>query len=51
MAIDYAPNLGWHEGEQAMQSLLRVPEIENPTSHGITPNGVRILQVSPLLAL
>jgi len=51
MAIDYASNLGWHEGEQQMQQMLHVPARENPTSQGLTPYGVRILHISSLLAL
>ena len=51
MAIDYASNIGWHEGERAVQTLLHVPERENPTSHGITPSGIHTLHISPLLAL
>lgn len=51
MAIDYASNLGWHEGEQQMHHMLHVPARENPTSQGLTPHGVRILHMSSLLAL
>ena len=51
MAIDYASNLGWHEGEDQMHQMLHVPARENPTSQGLTPTGVRILHMSPLLAL
>lgn len=51
MAIDYASNVSWHEGEQQMHSLLHLPDQENPTSYGLTPYGVRILQRSPLLAI
>ena len=51
MAIDYASNVSWHEGEQQMHSLLHLPDRENPTSYGLTPYGIRILQRSPLLAI
>jgi len=51
MAIDYASNLGWHEGEQQMHHMLHVPARENPTSQGLTPHGVRIIHMSSLLAL
>lgn len=51
MAIDYASNLGWHEGEQRMQTLLRVPYQENPTSAGLSFNGLQTVTVSPLLVL
>ena len=51
MAIDYASHVSWHEGEQQMHSLLHLPETENPTSYGLAPYGLRILQRSPLLAI
>ena len=50
MALDYASNLGWHDGEKQMQKLLHVPAQENPTSSGLTPYGSRTLHSSPLLA-
>lgn len=51
MAIDYAADLGWHEGEQQMQNLLHVPPRENPTSQGLAAYCLRMLHISPLLAL
>ena len=51
MAIDYASNVSWHEGEQQMHALLHLPERENPTSYGLAPYGIRILHRSPLLAI
>ena len=51
MAIDYASNVSWHEGEQQMHTLLHLPEHENPTSYGLAPYGIRILHSSPLLAI
>lgn len=51
MALDYASNLGWHDGEQQMQKLLHVPPRINPTSSGLTPYGLRTLHSSPLMAL
>lgn len=51
MAVDYASNVSWHEGEREMQSLLHVPEQENPTSCGLAPYAIRILHRSHLLAI
>ena len=51
MAVDFAANLGWHEGEQQMHHLLHVPAIGNPTSQGLTHHGLRMLHISSLLAL
>lgn len=51
MAMTEASALGWHEGEDQMHKLLKVPEMENPTALGLTPFGERILRKAPLLAL
>ena len=51
MAFTEAALLEWHEGEDQMHKLLKVPEIENPTSFGLTPFGERVLREAPLLAL
>ena len=51
MALDYACNIGWHDGERQMQKLLHVPPQINPTSSGLTPHGLRTLHSSPLIAL
>ena len=51
MAFPHSNSLGWHEGEQKMHSLMRVPEDENPTSPFLTPGGAHLLQTAPLLAL
>ena len=51
MAFIHSSDLGWHEGESAMQNLLRVPYQENPTSPFLTPGAAYMLQSSPLLAL
>ena len=51
MAIEYASNVSWHEGEQQMHALLHLPERENPTSYGLAPYGIRLLHRSPLLAI
>lgn len=41
----------WHDGEKYMHALLHVPEIENPTSPGLTPYASHLVMRSPLLAL
>jgi len=51
MAFIHSSDLGWHAGESAMHSLLRVPHQENPTSPFLTPGAAYMLQSSPLLAL
>lgn len=40
MAIDYAADIGWHEGEQQMQSLLHVSQFGDffPTSNDVWCN-------------
>lgn len=40
----------WHEGEEKMHKLLRVPLGENPTSPFLSPFAATILQRSPLVA-
>lgn len=41
----------WHQGEQKMHRLLRVPEFDNPTSPHMTQFAASMLVQSPLLAL
>jgi len=41
----------WHEGEEQMHKLLRVPSHYNPTSPFLTPQASHTLARSPLLAL
>lgn len=41
----------WNEGEVLMQRLLRVPEMDNPTSTMLTPQASFMLQRGPLLAV
>ncbi|KAF2837626.1 oxidoreductase-like protein [Patellaria atrata CBS 101060] len=43
--------MGWNEGEEAMHRLLNVPEQDNPTSTGLAPGAVFMLQRAPLLAI
>ena len=53
----YLPKTGWdvmewHEGENALRSLLRVPAHENPKSPGLSLYAARLLlKSSPLLAI
>ncbi|KAG9239155.1 oxidoreductase-like protein [Amylocarpus encephaloides] len=47
----YQAETAWHEGEQEMHKLLRVPEHDNPTSPMLTPFAAQVLRRSPLLAL
>ena len=51
MAFIHSGDLGWHEGEEQMHSLLRVPFQENPNSPFLTPGAAHLLQTSPLLAV
>jgi len=51
MAFVHSASLGWHEGEEKMHSLLRVPSQDNPTAPGLTPYGAHILQSAPLVAI
>lgn len=51
MAFVHSASLGWHEGEEKMQSLLRVPNQDNPTAPGLTPYGAHMLQSAPLMAI
>ncbi|KAF2870261.1 oxidoreductase-like protein [Massariosphaeria phaeospora] len=39
----------WNEGETTMQKLLRVPDMDNPTSQMLTPQAANMLQRGPLL--
>ncbi|KAF1850304.1 oxidoreductase-like protein [Cucurbitaria berberidis CBS 394.84] len=41
----------WNEGEEKMQHLLRVPELDNPTATMLTPQASFMLERGPLLAL
>ena len=43
--------VGWHDGEQRMHRLLKVPEDQNPKTPFLTPAGAYMLQHTPLLAL
>ncbi|KAI8931592.1 hypothetical protein NX059_011246 [Plenodomus lindquistii] len=41
----------WNEGEVLMRRLMRVPEMDNPTSTMLTPQASHMLQRGPLLAI
>lgn len=41
----------WHTGEEEMHKLLRVPQMDNPTSPYLTPHAANILTHSPIMAL
>lgn len=43
--------MGWSEGEEKMHKLLRVPDMDNPTSTMLTPQASFMLQRAPLLAI
>ena len=49
MAVQMA--MSWHSGEVEMQRLLRVPDMDNPTSPGLNTRTAYNLQVAPLLAV
>ena len=41
----------WHDGEEAMHKLLRVPHLDNPTTPGLSAHAQRLLHLSSLLAI
>ncbi|TAQ86982.1 hypothetical protein B7494_g4685 [Chlorociboria aeruginascens] len=41
----------WHAGEEAVQRMLHVPRLDNPTSLFLSPYAANLLVRSPLLAL
>ena len=41
----------WHDGENEMHRLLKVPSFDNPNASFLTPQQANMLQTSPLLAL
>ncbi|KAL1960302.1 hypothetical protein VTO42DRAFT_8262 [Malbranchea cinnamomea] len=51
MSFVVAGSVPWHEGEEKMQKLLRVPYEENPSAPYLTPGAAFLLHHSPLLAL
>ena len=51
MATLQLQEMKFHQGEEQMHRLLRVPERDNPTSLFMTPFASTVLLQSPLLAL
>lgn len=51
MAFVVADSVPWHDGEQKIHNLLRIPRTENPTAPCLTPGAAYLLSKSPLLAL
>lgn len=47
----YEADTQWHEGEEKMHKLLRVPNQDNPTQPYLTPMASNVLIRSPLVAL
>ncbi|KAJ5090007.1 Riboflavin synthase-like beta-barrel [Penicillium argentinense] len=41
----------WHDGEEKVHQLLRVPLPDNPTVPGLSPNGANFLRTAPLMAV
>jgi ferredoxin-NADP reductase len=41
----------WHQGEQKMHQLMKVPEYDNPTTAALTPQAAFMFQRAPLLAI
>jgi hypothetical protein len=51
MATIVATEVGWHDGEHAMHTLMGVPEGENPTVPYLSTGAGYMLTKAPLLAL
>jgi hypothetical protein len=47
----YEADTQWHEGEDALHKLLRVPQMDNPTQPYLTPHAGAVLMRSPLIAV
>ncbi|KAK4901697.1 hypothetical protein LTR27_001469 [Elasticomyces elasticus] len=44
-------DMSWHEGETAMQRLMKVPDMDNPTVPALSPQLANHLQIAPLIAI
>ncbi|KAK4958267.1 hypothetical protein LTR10_004693 [Elasticomyces elasticus] len=44
-------DISWHEGETAMQRLMKVPDMDNPTVPALSPQLANHLQIAPLIAI
>ncbi|KAF3491332.1 oxidoreductase [Arthroderma uncinatum] len=51
MAFVLAGEVQWHDGEEKMHQLMRVPYEENPTASFLSPGAAALAQRCPLLAL
>lgn len=51
MSAIHTTPIGWHDGEEKLHSLLHVPQMDNPTSPGLSPHATRLLHQSSMLAL
>lgn len=51
MAFVIAGSVAWHDGEEKMQKLMRVPEIDNPSVPTLSTGAAYLTQRAPLLAL
>ncbi|GIJ90869.1 hypothetical protein Asppvi_009834 [Aspergillus pseudoviridinutans] len=51
MSSVVAGSIPWHEGEEKMHKLLRVPHRDNPTVPFITSRAGHLIKQSPLLAI
>ncbi|KAL6714480.1 hypothetical protein ACLMJK_007904 [Lecanora helva] len=51
MSHAFKSSMGWHEGEEKVQSLLHVPPVYNPTQPGLSQHAARLLNLSSMLAL
>ena len=51
IALIYTSPTRFHEEEEKTRSLLHVPDGHNPTSPGLSPYAMRILNISSLLLI
>ncbi|KAK2761759.1 hypothetical protein FQN54_001587 [Arachnomyces sp. PD_36] len=51
MAFVIAGSVPWHDGEEKMHRLMRVPENDNPSAPNLSQGAAYLTQSSPLLAL
>ena len=51
MAFVVAGSVPWHDGEERMHKLMRVPETDNPSVPNLSPGAAFSTQRAPLIAL
>lgn len=51
MATIHAVPGSWHEGEEQLHQLMNVPRMYNPSNLGVTPQVIRLMKSSSLLAV